>query len=288
MDVVICSDWEPNEEIAEIVQILVDGGYSVYYDIDHIRVGMDLTQELYNVVFAAPVCIFFYPTSKKRYKHFFDESITLLESYKDKRMLLVVLSETDCIPPDIEAYFSKADVLYIKGNSQESLNQVAFKIAMKLTQIIGRPKRPRIFLCHAHEDYEQVQELYKKLQSAGFEPWYDKESLNAGDLWDNEIAQSIENTDFFVLCLSSTSVKKRGYIDKEIELAGEEYAKRGFRESIILPVRLDKCEIPNIKMGSYRNLSDFQWIDLWEKDSYDKLINGLWKQWKHLGRRSRY
>lgn len=49
----------------------------------------------------------------------------------------------------------------------------------------SKPK-PKIFICHAHEDAEVALQLYKRLNRLGYEPWIDKEKLLPGQSWDQE------------------------------------------------------------------------------------------------------
>jgi hypothetical protein len=277
LDAIICSDWKEDNIISEIVHKLIDEGYSIYYDAEQVVAGLDLVRELYKIIQKAPVIIYFYP-------YYTAFSQTLSEYSNIKRKLLVVLPKSDFEHSSVKGAFAATDVINIDNAGFSNIDQIVFQIGMKLIQVIGKPKRPRIFLSYAHEDFEKVQELYLKLQSAGFEPWYDKKNLDIGDIWENEISKSLKETDFFIFCMSIISVKKKGYIDKEITMAATEFEERGFDKGIILPIRLDNCEIPNTKMGEYYTLDQFQWLDLRENGAYDKLENGIWKHWKRLSR----
>lgn len=279
LDAIICSNWTPNDIIAAIAYRLIDGGYSIYYDAEHAEVGMDLIGELYEVIGVAPLSIYFYPLFSN---YDFIRSDEYYKDEKAKEKLLVVLPQSDFVVSSLNRTFSEENTLQMSTHSNVSIDQIAFKIGMKIAKIIGKPKRPRIFLCHAHEDFQKVQDLYTRLQLAGFEAWYDKENLDVGDIWEGEITKSIAKTDFFAICMSNTSIKKKGFIDNEIKLAIKEFQNRNFDNAFILPIRLENCEIPNMKIGEYNNLNSFQWIDLWEKGFFDKLINGLWKHWNKL------
>ncbi len=48
-------------------------------------------------------------------------------------------------------------------------------------------KQPQVFLAHAHEDKDQVLEVYQRLKAEGFKPWMDKEDLLPGQFWRDEI-----------------------------------------------------------------------------------------------------
>ena len=72
-----------------------------------------------------------------------------------------------------------------------------------------------IFLAHANEDKPLVRKIYKRLQSAGLDPWMDEESLDPGDKWDDVAKEAIKKARFFMACISSNSIGKNGYIQKE-------------------------------------------------------------------------
>ena len=54
---------------------------------------------------------------------------------------------------------------------------------------------------------------------SGCQPWLDNESLLPGQDWDSEIRKAIREAHVFLVCLSSRSVTKRGYVQKEIKFA---------------------------------------------------------------------
>jgi hypothetical protein len=141
---------------------------------------------------------------------------------------------------------------------------------------------PRIFLCHAKEDATRIEELYFALGKAGLDPWYDKKKLSVGDHWETEIMQAIERSDFFAACLSITAVKKTGYIQKEIRTAVREYQRRPQGIAYLLPIRLEECELPKIKLDDTTTLTDLQWIDIFADDeqAVKDLIASIWKQWR--------
>jgi hypothetical protein len=62
--------------------------------------------------------------------------------------------------------------------------------------------KPRIFLCHAHEDKPRVRELYAQLKAAGYYPWLDEEDLLPGQKWRTEIKKIITDPyNLVVVCL---------------------------------------------------------------------------------------
>src|SRR5260370_33344066 len=99
----------------------------------------------------------------------------------------------------------------------------------------------RVFLCYAFENKAIVQELYPRLRVDGFDPWLDDENLLPGQVWHQEIRKAVRASDAVIVCLSSRSVSKEGYIQRELrqvlEVAEEQLAGTIF----VIPVKLDAC-----------------------------------------------
>ena len=146
---------------------------------------------------------------------------------------------------------------------------------------LRRQKSPKVFLCHASEDARRIKKIHDRLLREGLEPWYDKERLDIGVHWKAEITYAITHSDFFAIFLSNTSIKKTGFVNKEIMTAVEEYGRRPFGSHYLLPVRLDDCEVPPIELDSGTSLTDLQWIDLFSKpsNSFDRFVKGIWNSW---------
>jgi hypothetical protein len=71
----------------------------------------------------------------------------------------------------------------------------------------------------------------------------DTENIYAGEQWEFVIRQAIEDSDFFLACLSSHSVSKRGHGQKEIKMAlPSEERQRGIH---LIPIRREACVVPD-------------------------------------------
>lgn len=146
------------------------------------------------------------------------------------------------------------------------------------------PNRPlRVFLCHSSNDKPAVRELYQKLraESSWIEPWLDEEDLLGGQDYDLEIAKATRNADVIIICLSKASVKKTGYVNKEIRHALEISQEKPEGVIYIIPLRLDNC-IP-----SFEQLKKLHWVDYFLKDSHEKLIKSLRVRAISLGLRNK-
>jgi hypothetical protein len=126
----------------------------------------------------------------------------------------------------------------------------------------------RIFLCHSSNDKSTVRALYQRLGNDGFDPWFDEKKLLPGQDWDREIRIAVRNSDAVIVCLSKGSITKRGYVQKEIRLALDVAGEQPEGAIYIIPVKLEECAAP-------QTLSHLHWINLFEKDGYERLSRAL-------------
>ncbi len=133
----------------------------------------------------------------------------------------------------------------------------------------------RIFLCHASEDKAQVREVYHRLKALGFAPWLDEVDILPGQDWEYEIERALETSDFVLVFLSTRSVGKVGYVQREFRRAlyRAEEMPEGYIHTI--PVKLDDCEVP-------RRFSRHQWVNLNDEGAFDRIVRAL-----HHGLRQR-
>lgn len=125
-----------------------------------------------------------------------------------------------------------------------------------------------VFISHANEDIEMANQLYEFLEINGYSPWLDKKKLKAGANWDYEIKKALKESTFVILLLSSTSVKKRGYVQKEFKYALEYSETKLIDDIYIIPILLDKCEVPD-------QLSKFHWIDIGNSNYKEYILDSL-------------
>lgn len=129
----------------------------------------------------------------------------------------------------------------------------------------------KVFLSYGHEDVGMAKKLYKDLTMHNLDVWFDIESLSGGQKWKTAINKAIKESNFFLLLLSSNTVDKVGFIQKEMKIALDvldHYPDSGI---FLIPVRLDICEINNDK------LIDLQWIDLFPENNYEMGLNKILK-----------
>jgi len=118
--------------------------------------------------------------------------------------------------------------------------------------------------------------MYRFLKKiSGVNPWMDKKNLLPGADWEEEIMKAIEESRFVLMLLSSQSVNKQGYVQKEALEILERLKRFPPGEIFIIPVRIDYCT------PRYRALKKLHWVDLFGasniKGVNDEFKNGLQK-----------
>lgn len=135
----------------------------------------------------------------------------------------------------------------------------------------------RVFLCHASQDRPVVQELYQRFLVEGWiDPWLDVKNILPGQDWRVAIEEAVESADSVIICLSTNSVKKEGYIQKEMRYAQEISLEKPEGTIYLIPVRLNDCDIP-------RGLRFFQWTDYFgvnKEQNCTKLLAALEERFK--------
>lgn len=127
-------------------------------------------------------------------------------------------------------------------------------------------KKPKVFISYVREDQEKALEIYEFLLQHGCDPWIDVKKIGIGQYWREVIMKNIEDSDYFIACLSKQSITKNGFFQEELETAIEILNQLPDKNNIFcLPIRLDKCHIPD-------SLNDIQWGDWWEDDTKIQVV----------------
>jgi len=122
--------------------------------------------------------------------------------------------------------------------------------------------QPTVFVAYALEDLAIVRRLAEALRVEDCSIWLDKDRLMPGQNWTEAIARAISDADAFVACFSPRSVSKRGQFQSELRHALACAGKRPLDEVFFLPVRLERCVVPE------RIAEQVQYVDLfpdWER-----------------------
>lgn len=138
-----------------------------------------------------------------------------------------------------------------------------------------------VFLCHSAGDKPTVRELYQKLNSEGWiDVWLDEEKLLAGQDWEYEIEKALDKTDAVIVALSTSSVSKEGYIQKELRFALDIALEKPEGTIFVLPLRLDDCERPR----KLRNIHSLDYFPFQQRElAYFRLRQSLEQRASALG-----
>lgn len=164
---------------------------------------------------------------------------------------------------------------YLTGLTRDDLNAVL--ISVRNENSLGDVRKLNLFLCHASADKPIVRELYKRLKKEDWiEPWLDEEKLKLGQHWAVAIEEALDEADAVVIFLSHNSVKKEGFIQRELNHAWDISLEKPRDAIFLIPFRLDNCEVP-------RHLRSRQWGDYFgdeKEETYQRLLISLRERYK--------
>lgn len=137
-------------------------------------------------------------------------------------------------------------------------------------------RRHRIFLAHSSIDKIIVKELYSKLKEDGYGPWLDEKDIVGGQNWETEISRAIKSATVFLACFSCESIKKTSYANNELRQAMVSYANRPLDSIYLIPIRLDECKVPDIRLPDLGlKLEGIHHINFYDVDGYKKLLESI-------------
>lgn len=110
----------------------------------------------------------------------------------------------------------------------------------------------RVFISYSRQDQPRVLEIASHLEAAGLKVWVDRDKVEGGTYYGQEIVLGIKNCTAFVLMCSQASIRSR-HVHKEVRLAWE-------YESPMLPLLLEPIRFPE---EIEYCLVGCQWIEVW-------------------------
>lgn len=140
----------------------------------------------------------------------------------------------------------------------------------------AKSDKVKIFISYARDDAGRVSEIYHRLKAAGFEPWIDSEDLLPGVKWKEAIIKAVREADLFLLCVSTRSRDRQGFIRREIKIALDQLEEKTPDQIYFIPVRLEECELPE-------KVDEFQCVNWFEAGAWERLEKALRIQAEKLG-----
>lgn len=111
-------------------------------------------------------------------------------------------------------------------------------------KLIGN-RRTKVFVCYANEDMSNASKLYDQLVNDGFDVWFDEINLLPGQNREIETEKAMRESDAILLCFSTLSTAKEGYVHREYKRAMKIQELKPEGMIFVIPVRLDKnCDPP--------------------------------------------
>lgn len=145
-----------------------------------------------------------------------------------------------------------------------------------LSRTTAPRKALKVFLCHSSTDKTEVRALYQRLLDEDYiEAWFDEEVLLPGQNWEYEIRKAVRTSDVVIVCLSKSSVTRRGYVQREISFALDVAQDLPEGEIFIVPLRINECIVPD-------RLSGWHWVDYYSSLGHDRLLKALKFRWDSL------
>ena len=115
----------------------------------------------------------------------------------------------------------------------------------------------RVFISYGREDGEAALRMFRDLAAAGHEPWLDRECLVPGQPWKAAVVDAIKNCEFVIALLSSRTVSRRGFVNREIKEALDLLAEEPENRSFLIPARLDDCSPSHQKLAELHRVDMF-------------------------------
>ena len=130
----------------------------------------------------------------------------------------------------------------------------------------------KVFLSHSKKDKELAEKIASDLKKNNIDIWFDEWEIFVGDSIIKKIQEGLKSCDFLSILFTRNSIDSNWV---ELEWQSLLYRQTKSRDIIILPIKGDDCEIPEI-------LGDISYADL-SKDynsAIDKLIKSIYKHRK--------
>ena len=139
-------------------------------------------------------------------------------------------------------------------------------------------KSNKVFLSYVRENQPIVQYIDQILTDYGIDIITDYRNMRGGYDWQNMLRELIENSGHFIPCFSKEfSSRERTVLYRELDYAIECVADINPQHNWIIPVRINECEIPKIRIRPQVLLTNLHYIDLFPPSQYFEGIENIVK-----------
>ncbi|MCY1140098.1 toll/interleukin-1 receptor domain-containing protein [Actinoplanes sp. Pm04-4] len=118
------------------------------------------------------------------------------------------------------------------------------------------------FISYQRDDLRLVEPIVARLREAGVGVWLDRDDLQAGDNWRQAIKRAIREGGAFVPMFSPRYNSRRStYMNVELREAIEQARQMHVDRRWMVPVMLETCELPDMRIDSSTDLTDLHYVD---------------------------
>ena len=100
----------------------------------------------------------------------------------------------------------------------------------------------KIFISHSYQDREKAKRIIQHLEQKGFDVFTDHLSIKAGGKIFDKIRYEYETSDFIIVLLSQNLFQSKYF---RYEYAQEFFTEAKKRKATIIPVLIERCDIPS-------------------------------------------
>jgi hypothetical protein len=136
---------------------------------------------------------------------------------------------------------------------------------------------PLIFISYATPDRDRVLSYYDALHAKGYDVWMDCRRIKPGQNWDFEIKRALNRAVLILLFISKTSVERRGYVQREINITTDKATEKLIDDIYRIPILLDDdALIPE-------QLKAIQIVHASDSDCHELIEDAIRHQLERLG-----
>ena len=122
-----------------------------------------------------------------------------------------------------------------------------------------------VFISYVRNNKRLVQRLCGDLTKHGVKVWLDRKDIDPGVYWKRAIRKAIQDGAFFIACFSKQyNQRPKTYMNEELALAIDILRQRAIDQSWFIPVKLNRCEIPEFDIGAGKILQDIEYVELYK------------------------
>jgi hypothetical protein len=185
------------------------------------------------------------------------------------------------------SHFSENTEIFVEGGPCEFIERLHAKWQERNPPLAaGQPSdsggpaeqaempRGAIFISYASEDLQAARRLKETLEARGFDIWFDKDRLGAGEVWSRKIEKCVRSCSLFLPLISQNTVSiPEGYFRREWDYSVDRFHSRDQALPFILPVVID--DTPCYCDGVPAEFQHFQWTRLPEGQPSDAFSDQL-------------